>query len=980
MSLADAEAQLSVRQRFRIAKARSQRLLARGKPDQPRDSNGKWTSGGDAGDDGDAEGKAQFDSRKDFLSDEAWNSDWELHNKIYGVLIDAADSGPYDGGCVIMAQALQKVVGGDVVGLTSANGRVQHAVVKTGDTYHDYSGSGSLKAVMGHLNKLESLDPAHRVVAARPMKKDDLPGAPRDDTVASEIASLIKMHKAIRSLNEKLFDESQHPRDDHGRWTDAGGGDDGDGESKPSGGEHPGEGYSAQATLKDGVIHTSNVYDAVRALHEGRKVELDQPRTVSVLLDKLGEIAKDMIAKGEKAPTFDLCNVTIKGTNLFCADAKGIPRVEMPQLTKQQDEPFFKYLQAQGHSIEREEQYASYLRATQAELNGAKVSAIAAAMRSAAGYDSNPIFVSNDDYILDGHHRWAAEIGNDARDNVLGNDKKMAIFRVDMNIIQLMEEAEKFTGGEGKLSVADEARRKAWLAARARALALLRAFDPSEPRDDAGKWTDGGGGGGDGDKDEAPAPAASAHNISGLPHDIVVKDRLMDQAIERGVWDMKATVLPKDKYRSGRERYNVDITAKIPPGIVKFNNRPGTDRVGYYNPKLAELFTVDKGEQYLERTYARPLPGFSQEIEPIHGKDIIYRGMRAEEYEKFQRTGEIVSSGDYNMEGQEGLTYWATDPGTAVSYANGFEKPAYVVATKMPKETRKVAGTGENEVGVARAITKDEIVGVWRGDVYMHLPGDQDLNPTSYDPDEKTYEAGSGSGPSSSVVWQYVSDKPDEIEDPEAVPTPEQEAANRTERARPENVSEYELPRINFSSPYGEHRRGTEKFESEAEYKKVGDALTDYKKATGDGDAYAVNRTLRGKEEMVPRIQQAIDNIDLGFTRAAAPIINYKTKQPKDAWLYRGISNRTQFELKEGDEFVDDGFGSTTIYKSFAQEWARSKGAGGTMVKITAPAGTKVLPVMDSSSQDEGEVLLNRGTRFRVTKVDGRNIEMTVLP
>jgi hypothetical protein len=494
MSLADAEAQLSVRQRFRIAKARSQRLLARGKPDQPRDSNGKWTSGGDAGDDGDAEGKAQFDSRKDFLSDEAWNSDWELHNKIYGVLIDAADSGPYDGGCVIMAQALQKVVGGDVVGLTSANGRVQHAVVKTGDTYHDYSGSGSLKAVMGHLNKLESLDPAHRVVAARPMKKDDLPGAPRDDTVASEIASLIKMHKAIRSLNEKLFDESQHPRDDHGRWTDAGGGDDGDGESKPSGGEHPGEGYSAQATLKDGVIHTSNVYDAVRALHEGRKVELDQPRTVSVLLDKLGEIAKDMIAKGEKAPTFDLCNVTIKGTNLFCADAKGIPRVEMPQLTKQQDEPFFKYLQAQGHSIEREEQYASYLRATQAELNGAKVSAIAAAMRSAAGYDSNPIFVSNDDYILDGHHRWAAEIGNDARDNVLGNDKKMAIFRVDMNIIQLMEEAEKFTGGEGKLSVADEARRKAWLAARVQALALLRAFDPSEPRDDAGKWTSGGGG------------------------------------------------------------------------------------------------------------------------------------------------------------------------------------------------------------------------------------------------------------------------------------------------------------------------------------------------------------------------------------------------------------------------------------------------------------------------------------------------------
>ena len=260
---------------------------------------------------------------------------------------------------------------------------------------------------------------------------------------------------------------------------------------------------------------------------------------------------------------------------------------------------------------------------------------------------------------------------------------------------------------------------------------------------------------------------AEVSAIKGLPADIIVKDRLIEQARERGAWDITAKALPKDEYRSGRTRYNLEIKAKIPKGIEQFVNRPGDadrpDRIAYYNPKLAKLETIDEGVQYLERTYARPLPGLSQEIAPLPEKDIIYRGMRAEEYEKFLQTGEIVSTGTYNLEGQEGLTYWATDPSTAISYANGFapwphkatfEKPAYVVATKMPKETRHVPGVGENEVGVARAITKDEIVGVWRGDVFQHMSGDQDIAPISYDLSESVYRAGSGSSPSSDVVWR----------------------------------------------------------------------------------------------------------------------------------------------------------------------------------------------------------------------------------
>jgi hypothetical protein len=252
-------------------------------------------------------------------------------------------------------------------------------------------------------------------------------------------------------------------------------------------GKHPGKGYSKNAKLIDGVIHTTSVYDAQRALHEDRPVELDQPRTVSVLLDKLGMVTQDMIEKGEKAPTFNLCRVTIKGTSLFCADTHGIPRVQMPQIAEGQEEPFRDFLAAKGYKIEQQDEHASYLRATQNELNGAKVARMATSIqRDGKLRGGNPIFTSRDNYILDGHHRWAAEVGVDAANNVLADSKKMAIWRVDASITQLLVEADLFTEGKGKLSVEDERRRRLLMF-------LLRRFDPAQERDEYGRWTDGGG-------------------------------------------------------------------------------------------------------------------------------------------------------------------------------------------------------------------------------------------------------------------------------------------------------------------------------------------------------------------------------------------------------------------------------------------------------------------------------------------------------
>ena len=200
---------------------------------------------------------------------------------------------------------------------------------------------------------------------------------------------------------------------------------------------------------------------AAKLIAEGRKVELDQPREVSTLLDKLSAIANEAKEKGEKAPDYDLCNVTVKGTNLFCVESKGIPRVEMPQLVGDAEpgskadalprnargeiditDQFREHLKEMGVEITPGHEAASYLRASQAELNGVKTAGIMGAIEDGVVIEGS-LFVSRDNYIVDGHHRWAAEVGRDLRDNQAG-DVTMQVERIDMDIGTLLDEANNF--------------------------------------------------------------------------------------------------------------------------------------------------------------------------------------------------------------------------------------------------------------------------------------------------------------------------------------------------------------------------------------------------------------------------------------------------------------------------------------------------------------------------------------------------------
>jgi hypothetical protein len=238
------------------------------------------------------------------------------------------------------------------------------------------------------------------------------------------------------------FDPDE-PRDEAGRWTDGGGGSDGGGART-----HPGEGYSKHAWVDDkGVIHTSNVYDAQRALFEDRKVELKQLKQVSTLIQRLGETAAEMAEHGETAPVFNLCNVSIPGTNLFCAESKGIPRVEMPVIPAKRTKDFIKYLRSEGYKIKKDSERADHLRATQNEISGAKVAASMARIDKEGFYKR--LAISREDYILDGHHTWAGQLGVDARDGSLKGDKHVKVYRIDISITKLLEEANKWTKEQG---------------------------------------------------------------------------------------------------------------------------------------------------------------------------------------------------------------------------------------------------------------------------------------------------------------------------------------------------------------------------------------------------------------------------------------------------------------------------------------------------------------------------------------------------
>lgn len=199
---------------------------------------------------------------------------------------------------------------------------------------------------------------------------------------------------------------------------------------------------------------------------------------ISMKIDDLAKAGAEAKAKGEKAPNYNLCQVTIPGTNLYCDDNKGIPRDQMPQFkgTPEKGSPADKLPKDENGEADTEEFFKQMLgkegikvsepvavppdklKATQSELVGVKVAGMSKVLDDPKhpAYDkiTAPIYVSNDGYVLDGHHRWAAIVAHNA-----ANPEKqipMNVRVIDEPIVPLVKRSNKFAEDIGiKAKAAD---------------------------------------------------------------------------------------------------------------------------------------------------------------------------------------------------------------------------------------------------------------------------------------------------------------------------------------------------------------------------------------------------------------------------------------------------------------------------------------------------------------------------------------------
>lgn len=220
----------------------------------------------------------------------------------------------------------------------------------------------------------------------------------------------------------------------------------------------------ATGTPDDPIDVDGDLDRAVRLIGEGKHIRLNRVDEVGTLLDRLVEETRKAGAEGTK---FDLCLVSVSGTNLFCQDTLGIPRLEMPQLGgdprpgspaaslprnakgRVDIKPAFRdALVDRGVSVTRDTVSAASLKASQGQLDGPTVAGMLAAMRQGGMANRPPIFVTRDGYVIDGHHQWAARVALDTEDGTLG-DVTIDVEVLDLEIGAALEAAREFAARMG---------------------------------------------------------------------------------------------------------------------------------------------------------------------------------------------------------------------------------------------------------------------------------------------------------------------------------------------------------------------------------------------------------------------------------------------------------------------------------------------------------------------------------------------------
>lgn len=120
------------------------------------------------------------------------------------------------------------------------------------------------------------------------------------------------------------------------------------------------------------------------------------------------------------------------GSKLTESIGQTLSRDLMPQIKKQDVSGFLQHLKNQGITHKKDEVDSDTLKSTQSEFDREKIAALVHAK------NKERILTSNDEHVLDGHHRWMAN---------KHTGQKTKTFKIDLPILELLRQAREYTGG-----------------------------------------------------------------------------------------------------------------------------------------------------------------------------------------------------------------------------------------------------------------------------------------------------------------------------------------------------------------------------------------------------------------------------------------------------------------------------------------------------------------------------------------------------
>lgn len=221
-----------------------------------------------------------------------------------------------------------------------------------------------------------------------------------------------------------------------------------------------GGGGGAVPTLKKkGIGSTKDDADAGDVIHDPVEAAHALGNGQYVKLDKLSlGSATEVMAGLPKAAVYDMSHIRMKG-NEQAFEGLGMPRGPddeyiatggksgwggMPQIESQYIPDYVADLRKRGVKVDETAIDPTKLKASQSQLDAQKAGGIKKAGRYKVP-PGDPILVTSDGYVVDGHHRWAAAYA--------ANESVPAIV-IDMPIHQGLADATAFMlAGHGEVKV-----------------------------------------------------------------------------------------------------------------------------------------------------------------------------------------------------------------------------------------------------------------------------------------------------------------------------------------------------------------------------------------------------------------------------------------------------------------------------------------------------------------------------------------------